>query len=47
MKKVKIVITKKMADELNAVQDKCFTKKEQELLNCKRFKEEELEAYYG
>ena len=47
MKKIKIIITQQMCDELNAIQDKCFTKEQQELLGCKRFKPHKVEALYG
>lgn len=47
LKKIKIIITQKMADELNEVQDKCFTKEQQKALGCKKYEAQELEAYYG
>ena len=46
-KRIKVIITKQMCDELNAVQDKCFTKEQQEFLGIKRFKPHFVEALYG
>ncbi len=46
-KKIKIIITQQMCDELNAIRDKCFTKEQQELLGMRENKPHTVEALYG
>jgi len=47
LKKVTMEFTQKMCDEMNELQDKLFTKEQQEFLKMERYKPHVMEAWVG